>query len=389
MSPFEQPAFVATAGFLAMAGLMAAVMSVVLFSMWRSHRGQRSRGIRMDGLGWWFLATLAWMAAAALFVGRGLIPDLLSTIVANALLGLGTLAYLVGTCRFHGTDPPWRAWLVVLAAEVAALLWWTYGEPSFRLRVIAVTLTLGALYVALLHFVLRRGSRHFPNRFVAAVLAAHLLVVLGRLLSALEGSVGEQLLQATLGQLVYLGSYAITHLMLAVGAVLLASDRLRSTLEFMATHDPLTLVLNRRAVLDQAERELARSRRHGHPWCLLMIDLDHFKQVNDSHGHRHGDEVLKHFARTTQAQLRKSDSLGRYGGEEFVLLLPHTPLAAATQLAERVRRSLASGHALDCKVSMGATQWRGAEDTLDAMLTRGDAALYRAKAQGRDRVCVE
>lgn len=127
--------------------------------------------------------------------------------------------------------------------------------------------------------------------------------------------------------------------------------------------------------------------RYKQPFSLMMIDLDHFKAVNDTHGHQHGDRVLVHFVECTRAALRRADRFGRYGGEEFLVLLPNTTTDAALPVAERIRAALSTGHVLDCTASIGLTHWHGPEDTLDAMLGRADAALYRAKAQGRNKTC--
>jgi diguanylate cyclase (GGDEF)-like protein len=119
------------------------------------------------------------------------------------------------------------------------------------------------------------------------------------------------------------------------------------------------------------------------------MDLDHFKAVNDTHGHQHGDAVLRHVVTRLQTVLRRTDVLARYGGEEFALLLPETSTDDACLLAQRLHTSLAQGHPLDCRMSMGATAWRGETDSLDAMLSRADAALYRAKAAGRNQTCTD
>ena len=129
--------------------------------------------------------------------------------------------------------------------------------------------------------------------------------------------------------------------------------------------------------------------RYGRTFSLMMMDLDHFKTVNDTYGHQHGDRVLVHFADSARGALRRGDRFGRYGGEEFLAILPNTGTETAMPVAERIHATLYTGHALDCKVSIGVTSWRGPEDSLDAMLGRADAALYRAKSQGRDQTCVD
>lgn len=102
----------------------------------------------------------------------------------------------------------------------------------------------------------------------------------------------------------------------------------------------------------------------------------------------HGDAVLVHFAECTVSALRSADRLGRYGGEEFLVLLPDADAAAASHVAQRIHALLQAGHPLDCKLSIGVATWQGPSDTLDAMLSRADAALYQAKERGRNQTCV-
>ena len=163
-------------------------------------------------------------------------------------------------------------------------------------------------------------------------------------------------------------------------------------LKQQARSDPLTGVLNRRGLDAQFDFALALAQRSGRPLSLVSMDVDHFKQVNDTYGHAQGDEVLKNLARTLQESLRSSDLVARLGGEEFVALLPDTDLAGATALAEELRLTLADqqhavvGHIF---VSLGVSMLRPGEKTATALLERADAALYAAKHQGRNRVCVQ
>ena len=120
-----------------------------------------------------------------------------------------------------------------------------------------------------------------------------------------------------------------------------------------------------------------------------MMDLDHFKVINDTHGHQAGDRVLVEFAAKVQSRLRNKEMLGRFGGEEFVVLLPNTPLDAALQVAERIRAGcVPQGKEVGCTVSIGVTLGLPQGDSLDKMLARADAALYEAKNTGRNRVVV-
>ncbi len=162
-------------------------------------------------------------------------------------------------------------------------------------------------------------------------------------------------------------------------------------LRFLAWHDPLTLLMNRAHFMHRANEELARARRYQRPLALLLLDLDHFKRVNDDYGHLAGDEVLASVSKRWQSELRNIDLIGRIGGEEFVVLLPENDLAAARIVAERLlqavsgRNFYSEGRAISCTVSCGIAIL-GQETHLDELLRRADQALYRAKDKGRNRV---
>ena len=162
-------------------------------------------------------------------------------------------------------------------------------------------------------------------------------------------------------------------------------------LKILATTDALTGTLNRRRFFEEAEEERARSVRYKHPLSLAMLDLDHFKAINDCFGHAVGDEALQRAAAVMRKAVRRQDRVGRYGGEEFGVLFPETGLDEALRVAERLRREVANedmraGDApVQLRVSCGVAACR-TDESIDATLRRADAALYRAKQDGRDRV---
>ena len=153
--------------------------------------------------------------------------------------------------------------------------------------------------------------------------------------------------------------------------------------------DPLTGVGNRRLLDERLAEELVRCERTGNALALVMADIDHFKRINDTAGHATGDRVLQHFAVQLRTGTRSYDTVARFGGEEFVLLLPQTPVDAAVQLVERIGPVLQPGQltGIDHRVtaSYGATGWHPG-DRPDDLLHRADLALYEAKASGRNRV---
>ena len=165
----------------------------------------------------------------------------------------------------------------------------------------------------------------------------------------------------------------------------------RDHLARLVNTDALTDVYSRRGWFDRAEAEFARFRRYGRTSTVLAIDLDHFKRVNDTHGHETGDDVLRQFARLLRTECRASDVVGRLGGEEFALLLPETTSDAAAALATRITEACramnitVANTPVVTSCSSGMTDFQDGDDSLDAVLRRADAALYRAKHEGRDR----
>ncbi|MBI1273727.1 MAG: diguanylate cyclase [Alphaproteobacteria bacterium] len=182
------------------------------------------------------------------------------------------------------------------------------------------------------------------------------------------------------------------------GAVLVALNdisqrkQLEAELFHQATTDALTGISNRRHFLDQGEQELRRARRFARDLTLLMLDIDHFKAINDTHGHAAGDIVIQQVVKACQDELRQTDLIGRLGGEEFAILLPETGMKAATETAGRLRAAIADRKipagkiAVQCTISVGLTQLEAQDGDIDALLARADAALYRAKQAGRNRV---
>lgn len=168
---------------------------------------------------------------------------------------------------------------------------------------------------------------------------------------------------------------------------------LEASLTKLSREDPLTGLFNRRTLIGSLEEEMKRGQRYERPMSILMMDIDHFKTINDRWGHPVGDEVLKAFAATCQSTRRENDKIGRWGGEEFVMLLPETEPAEAERVGQRIRGLTAkmvinakpADLAIQATVSVGLTT-ATADDNVETLINRADAAMYEAKALGRDRV---
>jgi two-component system cell cycle response regulator len=165
----------------------------------------------------------------------------------------------------------------------------------------------------------------------------------------------------------------------------------RRELAHLATHDPLTGMLNRRAILDRLSEEISRASRHGGTVAVGMCDIDHFKRINDMHGHQTGDDVLRRLSQVLSTSLREYDHVGRFGGEEFLAIAPIEAGSDPVPLFERLRRRVAEATIttrsgiLSVTLSVGLVSCTG-DKTIDELLTTADAALYEAKNQGRNRV---
>jgi diguanylate cyclase (GGDEF)-like protein len=211
-------------------------------------------------------------------------------------------------------------------------------------------------------------------------------------LTSREQRVGLLLLLSTTVDAYHEDGLRVAAAMAEQGMVAHDNASLFTRVEQLASTDALTDLHNRRHFFQLGSAALASARVHGHPVAAIMLDIDHFKQVNDTHGHGAGDDVIREVAARLKKVVRDSDLLGRYGGEEFALLLPGAPAEPATNLAERLRQAVAATAVptrvgpIPITISVGTTQLHRADKSVDDLLNRADNALYQAKQNGRNRV---
>lgn len=364
-----------------MGGLMSGLMALVLYALKRNYPAS------IKGLGTWSAALALVFVGGLLGSARDALPDSISVALARTLLAFGVYGLYLGTQQFFDRAVRPRPWLAVLVVFGLLQLWFTVVTPILAMRLGLANGLLGTLLLAHAVLIMRRGSRTLSCWLAAMVTLVMALMQFWRLVSVFVWPVTHDLFEATPEHQLYVSSFASCILLFSISTVLMATDRLRVELEHLAHHDSLTHAYTRRHMDDAVRVELERCHRHGRKLCLLMIDMDHFKAINDQYGHQAGDKVLIDFVVKVNALLRRSDQLGRFGGEEFVLLLPETTMDEALAVAERIRELCAQPSSTpNCTVSIGITTSYKDSDTVDTLMARADAALYRAKANGRNRV---
>lgn len=351
---------------------------------------------KRDGMGKWtlamFLETLLWILIAA----RGNIPDVLSVVVANGLKAASHALILAAIYEFQQRQAPrWQYYapvavmlvtMTVLIDDIDSRFVWGGLIYGFQMALIAR---------ALLSDQETRSGRAWRLLF-AGVIGIGLVLLLRAAVALFGHSEFAQPQNTDLIQPVQIISFIsvlATALLGSIGFVLMIKERTEREMLHLAMTDSLTHIPNRRALMDYAKHELAR--RNDSPLALLMIDVDHFKVINDTYGHPMGDKVLREIATLLEARLRGHDFLGRYGGEEFCVIAPDTNLDGALQLAEFLRGSINSAtfsaekETFSVSISIGiALSPSSARNELKDMLANADAALYTAKQTGRNKsVC--
>lgn len=374
-----------TVSFIAV--LVVCLESGILTALWIIHRDMR-------GVAYWAAGAACITIGMFFVLMGGMLPLPLYIVAANMSIFTGMILTWFGIEVFFDRPLPYRAGAAIVAVLAFGLIYFTVIDLTTRPRLtflIAVYAVLSALRA---HAILRdlRPQTRFSQILAAVPLALQSLFSLGLAMAAWHTSPPE--LPSTLPPMAgwILLVPMLLSLMVVFTAVLLVNQTIAARLKDMARSDPLTSALTRRAMEETAESEIARSRRHHLPLSLLLLDLDHFKRINDQHGHPAGDAMLRQFAEVVRQCLRREDVFGRLGGEEFCTLLPNTPLDGACQLAERIRHAVAThgmeagGRPLSLTVSIGVAGLGEHGNAWHELVQHADAALYRAKDAGRNLV---
>lgn len=362
------------------------VYAAGLCSLHISYR--RARGI------WWFMVScVAAGTSSALLAGHSIFSRNLHLGGSMLLLPVSLWLRHTGFAEYLHVKARHLWANAVLIALYAGFLVWCAVERNDLARGLQALAVVLAVQTALsVEVLLRFGIeenrllRITTSVVISLVAIMRLLWVVLEMKSGVLGSSGETITHAQwpLNML-----FSAATLFCFVGIFV---SQMELDLREIASTDALTGAMNRRALESQAAREMARCRRYGFPLSVIVMDLDHFKLLNDTYGHNAGDAALCLVVRDLQSALRGTDLLCRSGGEEFLILLPHTDHATALHLAERLRKRISQivvpveGKKVGVTASLGVASWNGAAESWTTMVKRADAALYLAKNAGRNRV---
>lgn len=373
-----------------LAGILAALVTTVLYAVWHFNKG-------IPGLRLWTWSFLSASVFCASLLVRDHVPEVLSVVLTQASIAVAAYLAFLGSRAYMGrASVPHGYAASVITVVVAAAVYFTVVQPNLAIRFALAGSVSGVCFLLSAHTLARGGLRNVPARYLFALVAGlHGLFLLLRpllfkLVTPDRGGVAGADMAALLSQFVVLES-TLSLVMMAFGTLMLTNEYITRELRHLAEVDPLTDVFNRRAFLTLLEKAISSAHRTKSGLSVLAIDLDHFKKVNDTCGHKGGDDVLRHFVGLARGCLRNEEVMGRLGGEEFVIFLANTCSEGALAVAERLRALVASQPVLtdrgpiNLTVSIGATLYLPG-DSSDALLQRADDAMYLAKEHGRNRV---
>ncbi|KRR10181.1 GGDEF domain-containing protein [Bradyrhizobium valentinum] len=334
-------------------------------------------------------------AGAAMAMLRVVLPDtLVPLLFAGTALILAICLASMGIQKFFDRPVSWRNTLLTTGLGFAGLSFFIFVHDSVPARMTVFTIAQALPMVLSLKLLLTpHEGRVNPGARLAGVVTIIILGILAvRLLGAVTGMGGSfSYMHFSPVQSVVILVLVFLSMSLNFGFLLMAMDRLRNEVADLALLDDLTGVGNRRYLLQRLTEECARSERGGQPFALLVIDLDGFKSINDTHGHAAGDACLQHFTLMAQTRLRPGDMLARTGGDEFCIVLPSSTLREGAMIARRVLEvcradaEQCTGNDIPIAVSIGVAQWSREMGAFpDRLIAAADHALYDAKKAGRN-----
>ncbi len=324
--------------------------------------------------------------------------SLLPLLAGGTVLIFAACLAAMGVKRFYGQRANWRGTALITGLSCAGLAFFIFGYDSMPMRILIYSVGQSLPLALTLKLLLsQQNGRANPGGRLAAIVAMIIIAIYALRAGASLLQLGGEIsfVRFSPGQSALILMLVFLSMAWNFGFLLMAIDRLRNEVADLALLDDLTGVGNRRHLLQRLTEECAKSARSEEPFALLVVDLDGFKAINDSHGHAAGDACLQHFTLMAQTRLRPGDVLARTGGDEFCILLPASTLREGAMIARRVlevcREDAAGcvGADVPISLSIGVAQWtREIGPFPDRMMAAADHALYAAKNGGKNRYAV-
>jgi diguanylate cyclase (GGDEF)-like protein len=353
---------------------------------------------KFEAAPFWAAATFTAALGVAFSMLRGVLDSRLPLVAGGTLVILACCLATMGIERFYGKPASWRAAAVITAVSGASLALFLLVQDNMPMRILIFSLGQSIPILATLKLVLvRRDGRDDAGARLAGIVAILMLGIhairTGCALLQIGGEVSMVSFDGLQAALILVQVFL--SMTWNFGFLLMAIDRLRNEVADLALLDDLTGVGNRRFLLQRLTEECAQSERNGEPFALLVIDLDGFKAINDTHGHAAGDACLQHFTLMAQTRLRPGDMLARTGGDEFCVVLPASTLREGAMIARRILdvcredAEACVGADIPIALSIGVAQWtREIGGFPDRLIAAADHALYAAKNDGKNRHAV-
>ena len=353
---------------------------------------------KFEAARFWTGSAFVAAAGAALASLRMVVDSLLPLLAAGTVLIFAACLAAMGIKRFYDREVTWRGTALITGVSFAGISFFMFTYDSMPMRVLIYSVAQSLPLVLTLKLLLsRQEGRSNPGARLAGTVAILIVSIYAvRVIISLFHVGGEfSFVRFNPVQSVLVLFLMFLSMAWNFGFLLMAMDRLRNEVADLALLDDLTGVGNRRHLLQRLTEECARSERGTEPFSLLVIDLDGFKRINDTHGHAAGDACLQHFTLMAQTRLRPGDMLARTGGDEFCIVLPASTLREGAMIARRVLdvcredAEACVGQDIPIAVSIGVAQWtREIGPFPDRLIAAADHALYAAKNDGKNRYAV-
>ncbi|MGJ5176546.1 GGDEF domain-containing protein [Bradyrhizobium oligotrophicum] len=351
---------------------------------------------KLDSARFWTASAFMCAPAALFALARIYFGSLVPLLAAASLMTFAICLAAMGVERFYGRRASWRLSGLTVGLTCASIAFFLYVYDNGPLRILCYSLGQALPMAVIARLVLdRRHGPINPGARLAGVLSILIIVIFAARSAGAFIGMDFSFSHSSSGQAAAVLVLIFLSMSLNFGFLLMAVDRLRNEVADLALLDDLTGVANRRHLMQRLTEECARAERSGGAFALLVIDLDGFKLINDTHGHAAGDACLQHFTLMAQTRLRPGDLLARTGGDEFCVVLPSSSLREGAMIARRILQvcrndaEACAGNDVAIEVSIGVAEWSYDVGAFpDRLMARADQALYTAKKDGKNGYAV-